>query len=173
MQFRITGLTLAAIGGALPAAASAQTLDVTLTLPRINVAEYHKPYVAVWLEKAGGPATTLTVWYDVNKRNDAGKKWLSDVRMWWRASGRTLSLPADGVSGATRAPGTHKISFVGGRGAVPALGAGAYTLVIEAAREGGGREVVRVPVTIGANGAGAGKSAGKGELGAVAVAAHR
>jgi hypothetical protein len=168
-------MTVAAIGGAgaFPVAAGAQTLDVTLTLPRITVAEYHKPYVGVWLEKAGSPATTLTVWYDVNKRNDGGKKWLSDVRMWWRASGRTLTLPADGVSGATRAPGTHKLSFVGGRGKVPALGAGAYTLVVEAAREGGGREVVRVPFTLGANGAGAGKGAGTGELGAIAIAAHR
>ena len=42
---------------------------VTVTIPRINVAEYHVPYVAVWIEpKAGGPARTLALWYDVDKR---------------------------------------------------------------------------------------------------------
>ncbi len=175
MQFRITGLTMAALGGAtiVPAAAQAQTLDVTVTLPRLTVAEYHKPYVAIWLEKPGSPATTLTVWYDVDKRNNGGAKWLSDVRMWWRASGRTLSLPADGVSGATRAPGPQKLSFVAGRGKMPALTPGAYTLVVEAAREAGGRELVRVPFTLSAAGTARGSAAGKAELGAVTLNVHR
>jgi hypothetical protein len=175
MQIRLTGLTYAALGaGALiPGAAAAQTVDVTLALPQLKVAEYHKPYVAVWIEKEGTAPRTLSVWYDVAKRNNSGVKWLRDVRMWWRAAGRTATMPADGISGATRAPGTHKLSFTAGRGGMPALSGGSYTLVIEAARESGGRETVRVPFTLGAAGNATAKAAGTAELGAVAVSVHR
>lgn len=167
-------LTGAAMGAAsaIAAPATAQTLDVTLTLPRLSVAEYHRPYVAIWLEKEGAPARTLTILYDVDKRNNGGAKWLRDVRMWWRASGRSLTLPADGVSGATRAPGTHKLSFTAGKGGMPNLTPGKYTLVVEAARESGGREVVRVPLNV--TGAGAkGSAAGQFELGAVSAILSR
>src|SRR3546814_18329886 len=51
------------------------------------------------------------VWYDHDMKKNEGTKWLRDVRPWWRASGRSMSFPAKGVTGATRAPGTHKISF--------------------------------------------------------------
>ncbi|MEP6784691.1 MAG: DUF2271 domain-containing protein [Sphingomonadales bacterium] len=137
LRYRLifTGAPLAAFAAA---PATAQTVDVSITVPRMKVAEYHAPYVAIWLEKAGSPARTLSIWYDTDNREEGGKKWLTDVRQWWRASGRSLSLPANGVSGATRAPGTHKMSFGN-------IAPGQYTMVVEAAREVGGREVVRVP----------------------------
>lgn len=174
MQLRLTGLTMAALGsgGFAATAASAQTIDLTVTLPRINVAEYHKPYVAVWLEKEGATPRTIGVWYDVGKRNNAGTKWLRDVRLWWRASGRTTAMPADGVSGATRPPGTHKQSFTAGRGGMPTLSPGKYVLVVEAAREGGGREAVRLPFTWSGASAKAG-AGGKSELGAVSITVRR
>lgn len=136
---------------------------VTVTIPRINVAEYHVPYVAVWIEpKAGGPARTLAVWYDVDKRgNEPGTKWLTDLRTWWRKGGRSLKLPADAVSGATRAPGAHRI-------AIPAsVKPGSYTLYVEAAREDGGRELVSLPLDIPTSAAA--KASGKTELGAVTL----
>jgi len=147
MQFRLTGLTTAALGAGalLPNTAAAQTMDLSIELPRIRVAEYHKPYVAVWLEREGQPARTLSVWYDVDKRGGEGTKWLHDVRQWWRASGRTMSFPADGISGATRAPGVQKQRLVAGKGGMPALTPGQYTLVVEAAREVGGREMLTIP----------------------------
>ena len=157
----LAGLPLAAA-----APAGAQTLDLSITIPRMTVAEYHAPYVAVWLEKPGAPARTLSIWYDLDNRENGGKKWLTDVRTWWRASGRSLSLPANGVSGATRPPGTHKLTLSPAQlsGVVP----GQYTLVVEAAREVGGRELVRLPFTLGQRGARAAAS-GKTELGAVAL----
>lgn len=166
------GATLGA-AGALAAPAAAQTLDVTLTIPRLSVAEYHRPYLAIWVEKEGAPARTLSVLYDMGKRNNAGTKWLRDVRMWWRASGRSLTLPADGISGATRAPGTHKLSFTAGKGGMPNLAPGQYTLVVEAARESGGRELVRVPFTLSGAGSAKGAASGKFELGAVNIAVAR
>ena len=157
----LTGLPLAAA-----APAGAQTLDVSVTIPRQSVAEYHAPYVAVWLEKPGAPARTLSVWYDLDNRENGGKKWLTDVRTWWRASGRALNLPANGVSGATRPPGTHRLSFTPAQ--LAGLAPGQYTLVVEAAREVGGRELVRLPFALGQKGARAAAS-GKSELGAVTL----
>lgn len=162
----LTGLPLGALAAG-PAAA--QTLDVSIAIPRLSVAEYHAPYVAFWLEKAGAQPRTLAIWYDYDNKENGGKKWLTDVRSWWRASGRALTLPMNGVSGATRPPGSHRISFAAGKGAMQALAPGQYTLVIEASRELGGREVLRLPFAW--NGKGA-RAAAKGtsELGAVALA---
>jgi hypothetical protein len=148
------------LGGVIAAPATAGT--VTVTIPRLTVAEYHKPYVAGWIEPAGGgTARTLFVWYDVKRAgNEPGTKWLADLRSWWRKGGRSLSLPADGVSGATRAPGAYRIPL-------PAdLKPGQYVLNVEAARETGGRELVSVPVSIPAA---TGNASGKAELGAVTI----
>ena len=161
----LAGLPLGALAAG-PVAA--QTLDVSVAVPRLATAEYHAPYVAIWLERAGTANRTLAVWYDSDNRENGGKKWLTDLRTWWRASGRELTLPAAGVSGATRPPGTHRISFTAGRGAMPALTPGQYTLVVEAARELGGREVLRLPFAWSGQPARA-AAAGKAELGAVAL----
>lgn len=174
MQIRLTGLTVTALGASALVAgpAAGQTLDLTITIPRLGVAEYHRPYVAVWLEKEGAAPRTIQVWYDVNKAGGEGTKWLRDVRQWWRVSGRAMSFPADGVTGATRAPGTHKLSLTAGRGGMPALTGGNYTLVVEAAREVGGRELVRVPFAWNGNSAAA---SGKGstELGGILLTLKR
>ncbi len=148
------------IAGLITAPAGAAT--VSITIPQLKVAEYHKPYVAAWLEPVGGGDTrTLLVWYDVKKTGaEPGTKWLADLRSWWRKGGRSIKQPADGLSGATRAPGTYQIPL-------PAdLKPGAYVLHVEAAREAGGREIVSVPVTLPAA---SGSSSGKTELGAVTI----
>lgn len=141
--FLTVGLT-----GLAATPALAADLEISVEVPRLDVAEYHKPYVAVWLE---GPdrhvATNLAVWYDIaNKRNE-GEKWLKDLRQWWRRAGRELKLPADGLTSATRAPGTHSISIDDDKNKIlSGLAPGQYQLVVEAAREVGGREVVKIPV---------------------------
>ena len=157
----------------LSTGAVAADLSVKFELPQLNVAEYHKPYVAMWIEKADGAvASTLAVLYDVKKKDKAGEKWVKDMRTWWRKTGREASLPIDGVSGATRAPGSHTLSFGPARHGIDKLPAGDYKLVVEAAREAGGRELVRVPFTLPAAGkAGkvAARASGKEELGAVSL----
>ena len=148
------------IGGI--AAVPASAASVSITIPRLTVAEYHKPYVSVWLEPAaGGAARTLSVWYEVKKGgNEPGTKWLSDLRAWWRKGGKSLKMPADGISGATRAPGSYTIPL-------PAdVKPGAYILHVEAARETGGRELVSLPLTPSA------KTSGKTELGAISFSAR-
>jgi len=143
-------------------ATPATAASVSITVPQLKVAEYHRPYLAAWLEPAaGGEARTLVVWYDVKKTGaEPGTKWLADLRSWWRKGGRSLKLPADGVSGATRAPGTYLIPLPGD------LKPGAYVLYVEAAREAGGREIVSVPVKLPAA---SGSAAGKAELGSITI----
>lgn len=168
MKRSISLLTFA--GAAVGAPAMAADLNVTVELPKLNVAEYHKPYVAIWIENPAdsSAAGTLAVWYDAKNREDNGAKWLKDMRQWWRKAGREMSFPADGVSGATRAPGPQKLVFSGAKGALKSLKLGQYNLVVEAAREVGGHEAVRVPFVWGKPGKPA-SAKGSAELGAVTV----
>jgi hypothetical protein len=156
-------------GAAVGAPAMAADLNVTVEIPRLSVAEYHKPYVAIWVEAPDATAAaTLAVWYDPDSKEDKGEKWLKDMRQWWRKAGRTMSFPADGISSATRAPGPQKLTFSGAKSQLSKLKPGAYTLVVEAAREVGGHEAVRVPFTWGKPGKTA-TAKGTAELGAVSV----
>jgi hypothetical protein len=164
-------LTTAALGS-VAAPTLAADLAVTVEIPRISVAAYHRPYVAVWIERPDQTAVrTLAVWYQTapGRSEGEGKDWLKDLRTWWRKGGRALALPIDGVSGATRAPGRQTLTIPGAR--LGALPAGQYNVVVEAARELGGREAVRVPFRWGA--ANTGRAAGSTELGAVSVAVTR
>lgn len=135
------------LSGAIAAPALAADLDLKLEIPRLTVAEYHRPYVAIWLERPDNTvAANLAVWYDVNLRNNEGTKWLKDLRQWWRRTGRELQMPLDGLTSATRAPGPHSLEFAGSGKPLADLPPGEYQLVIEAAREVGGRELLRIPL---------------------------
>lgn len=131
----------------IAAPAIAADINVTVEIPRIDASEYHRPYVAVWIENPDhSVAANLAVWYAQKETKEgAGTKWLSDLRQWWRRSGRDQSLPIDGVSGATRPVGQHQLRFDAIKPPFAALKPGSYGLVVEAAREVGGREQLRIP----------------------------
>lgn len=138
---------LLALCTVLPGLAAAAELRVELELPDLQISDYRRPYVAVWLERPDNSvAANLAVWYDVRMRDDEGLTWLKDIRKWWRRTGRDLTMPVDGVTAATRGPGTHKLAFTAGAQPLGELAAGEYRLVVEASREHGGREVVTVPL---------------------------
>ncbi|MBI1834674.1 MAG: DUF2271 domain-containing protein [Burkholderiales bacterium] len=159
-----------AITSLLGSSAMAADLVVKLEVPKLNVAEYHRPYVAIWIERQDQTfAGNLAVWYDLKKRDNEGVKWLKDMRQWWRRSGRDLSLPVDGMSGATRIVGEHTIVFAGDKGDLAKLAKGEYNLLIEAAREGGGREVVKLPLSWGSKDNKAVTAQGSHELGAISL----
>ena len=131
-----------------PTGALAAEMNVSIEVPQLNVAEYHRPYVAIWLEHVdSGEIVTLSVWYDTDMRDREGEKWLKDMRQWWRRDGRALLMPVDGVSSATRPTGRHTLTFRAGEAPLGELAPGEYRLMVEAAREVGGREVVSVPFT--------------------------
>ncbi|MEJ6788960.1 DUF2271 domain-containing protein [Brevundimonas sp. BR2-1] len=161
----LTATAAAAVAG--PALAA--DITVSVEVPRLSVAAYHRPYVAVWIERPDNtPVRTLAVWYEVSNAAE-GKDWLKDMRTWWRRGGRSLTLPMDGVSSATKAPGRHAVTVPAAR--LRDMPAGDYVMVVEAARELGGREAVRVPFRWGAPNTA--RASGSTELGAVSVAVTR
>jgi hypothetical protein len=152
------------------AGAMAADLALKFEVPQLNVAEYHRPYVAAWLENADQKVVlNLAVLYDVKKKDNGGTKWVKDMRQWWRKAGRDLTLPLDGVSGATRSPGEQSLTFPVAKEALNQLPAGQYQLVLEAAREAGGRELVKVPLSWPPKAAQTLSAKGKEELGNVVV----
>ncbi|HSC66252.1 MAG TPA: DUF2271 domain-containing protein [Cellvibrio sp.] len=152
--------------------AVAGELAVSVEVPSLDVAEYHKPYVAIWIENEKGESTNLAVWYQTEERgqkSDKGEEWLKDMRQWWRRIGRETDMPVDGVSGATRAPGKQLVSFTEGKAPLGKLANGNYVLMVEAVREVGGRELVKVPFTWPAKAATEQSAKGSKELGEVKV----
>jgi hypothetical protein len=156
-------LALAACGGS----ATAADLSLSLEIPQLPVAEYHRPYVAVWIEGADQSiAANLAVWYQV--RGDH-TKWLPDLRQWWRRGGRDLKVPVDGLTGATRPVGQHLLKFDAAQAPLAGLKPGQYAVVVEAVREVGGREAVRIPFEWPIKTAKRESAKGSKELGAVAL----
>ncbi len=164
-------LALASVLFAAPLAAA--ELNVSVQLPQIDVAEYHRPYVALWIEdEKRNVAANLAALYQQDKPGadgtpPKGEKWLPDLRQWWRRSGRNLKTPIDGVSSATLPVGEHALSFTVGQTPLTELAAGSYSLMIEAVREEGGRELLSIPFTWPAGTAQSLSAQGKTELGAV------
>ncbi len=119
-------------------------LRVEMEIPRTSDVEYHFPYVAIWVERPNRQAVmNLALWYD---SDEEGTRYLSDLRSWWRAIGRDTSLPLNGVTGATRAPGLNGVALLGTQFPLRDLERGEYVVVIEAVRERGGRELIRIPL---------------------------
>ncbi|GHE80709.1 DUF2271 domain-containing protein [Thalassotalea profundi] len=127
--------------------AADKSLLMEIEIPRMNVAEYHKPYVAIWLEDSNRKATQVALWYDLDMKDNEGKKWLKDIRQWWRRVGRSAQQPYDGLTSATKGPGKHKLSIALDSETFAQLPAGDYQLRVEASREVGGKEVVNLPLT--------------------------
>src|SRR2546430_2502685 len=110
MPIRTPLALAAALATVLPA--SAAELRLKLALPRMDLAEYHRPYVAVWIARADQAfAGNVALWYDTGKREKGGTRWLKELRQWWRVSGQ--SGPAlDGISGATRTAGEYRLDLL-------------------------------------------------------------
>ena len=162
-------LTLA-VPVVMAGAAQAGTLELTVEIPKLSVSEYHRPYVAIWIEDASGKvAANLSVWYGVNLKEGEGEKWLKDIRQWWRRTGRTLDMPIDGVSSPTKPPGKNTLKFDTAAGPIAKLAPGDYKIVVEAAREVGGKELVEIPFKWAPGADASGAATGKEELGAITL----
>lgn len=144
-------------------------LELKIEVPRLNVSEYHRPYVAIWIQdQKGDVVVDLAVWYQSRgPGKEEGPKWLPDLRQWWRRSGRKLENRVDAISGPTPAPGEHTLKPTAEQ--LAKLSPGQYTLFVEAAREVGGREMLELPFTWPAEGAATHQAQGKTELGKVTL----
>lgn len=120
----------------------AQTVNIEFQLPTISSGQYKRPYTAVWVEKAGErqAVETLAIWYE-------DKKWLKDVRRWWRKAGRYDSA-SDAVTGATKPPGTYKLEWAAEDTEGNSL-SGEYLLCFEAVREHGNRTLLKQKIQLG------------------------
>jgi hypothetical protein len=172
--------------GTVAGVASAAEMNVSVELPKLDVAEYHRPYVAMWIEREDQSfVANFSLWYQQKRGGgpggpggpgsggggggEGGTKWLNELRTWWRKNGREQTFPIDGVTGPTRPAGIQQMKFTGDKAPLASLAPGKYRLVVEAAREGGGREVVRVPFEWPAKSAQSLTGKGTSELGTVAL----
>ncbi|WP_074498756.1 DUF2271 domain-containing protein [Thalassotalea sp. PP2-459] len=147
-MFKIICKLLAIASLVITASAYAQSpLQLEIAIPRLQVAEYHKPYVAVWLEDQKRNTTQIAVWYDIEMENGKGEEWLADLRQWWRRGGRKLEMPIDGITGATKGPGSHIITLELAS-LLKNQRSGEYKIRVEASREVGGRELLQIPITL-------------------------
>lgn len=167
---RITTLAGATLLMGASAASFAAELNLKLEIPRLEVAEYHRPYVAVWIENPDqSTAAQLAVWYQTDKKKEDGTQWLKDLRQWWRRGGRELQMPVDGVTGATRPAGAHVLGYKSTDKQLASLAPGKYNVVVEATREVGGRELLRLPFEWPGTQQQTATAQGKTELGAVTL----
>lgn len=163
---------LLATGLLLSTSVYAAEIQLSVEIPAIDTAEYHRPYVAAWLEDGNKKLTEhLFVWYQDGDRadRDKGEEWLKDLRRWWRRGGRGEDMPIDGVSGATKTVGKHTVSFAADSQVMQNLSDGNYTLSIEASRENGGREVVKIPFNVPFDSEKSLSASGESELGEITV----
>lgn len=136
-------------------------VSVQLVVSKLDARPYHRPYVAIWIETTKRKGVqTLAVWHEQ-------EEWLKDMRQWWRKLGRDGAAEYDGVSGATRKPGSYVVRWKPASGS--ALEPGEYYINIEAAREQGGRDYLRQKIRIGAAEAQVYKLEGDLELGTVII----
>lgn len=163
----MTRILLAALALTAAGGAAAADLTVNVEIPTLPVAEYHRPYVAIFVEGADQQiAANLALWYQT--RGDH-TKWLPDLRQWWRKGGRDVKVPVDGLTGATRPVGQHILKFDARQAPLSQLKPGSYALVVEAVREVGGREAVRIPFEWPAKAQKNASAQGTKELGAVTL----
>lgn len=169
MKLAPSAAAFAALCAASPALGA--NLRVEMEVPRKNdVVEYHFPYVAIWVERPDREAVmNLAVWYDSDVE---GTRYLPDLRTWWRAIGRDTRMPVNGVTGASRAPGLNGVALLGSQFPLRDLERGRYNVVIEAVREHGGRELIRVPLDWTANREVTVTARGESEIGRITVTVY-
>lgn len=114
--------------------AHATSVEVAFEIPQPDAERYAKPYVAIWAEN-GRDSEHILVWHLQGEKD----KWLSDLRRWWRKVGR-YDNHLDGITGATKGPGRYSQTFD------ISDDWKTFTLYLEAARENGGRSLVKTKI---------------------------
>ena len=125
---------------------------IEVEINRPNAARrYRKPYVAVWIEDEHKfPVKTIALWI---MQDRPGPRWYPDLKRWYSSDRMRLLAEdqnlIDGMSGATRSPGKHKMAWDGTDNAGVRLPEGKYTLMIESAREHGSYQLIKETIEVG------------------------
>lgn len=115
----------------------AAQLQIDVAIPQVTEGEAHWPYVAVWIEtEQEQPVRLVEIW---RQKPD----WLKDLRRFWRKIGRADKALVDARTGATKGPGEYRLVWNGQDNQGAEVAPGTYVLVVEAARENGGRNMVK------------------------------
>jgi FAD:protein FMN transferase len=116
-------------------------LAVDFEIPVLSVANYKRPFIALWIEDADKfPIRTLALWYHEDR-------WLTESKAWYRAdrlrgmSETTSIVRSIGV--ATRPAGKYTIKWDGKDNAGNLVKPGAYTVLLESVREHGTYQLIR------------------------------
>jgi thiamine biosynthesis lipoprotein ApbE len=170
-------MVAAAVPQSKPAAAkdsglwnSAYELTVNVEIPQTQGFGARRPYVAVWIDdKDRFPVRTLAVLFEK-------ARWLNELHSWYRED-RLRAMSEGGeilnsVTGATRSPGKYTFQWDGKDNAGKLVKEGAYTVLVEAAREHGGYNLVRREINFNGQPAQVQLPPG-GELGAVSLDYHK
>lgn len=125
---------------AAKAPATPLDLEITLELARIDSPRYRRPYVAVWVEnEQGQPVRAISLWSEK-------PRYLNEMRRWYRDYPTVNRFGGDlspSVSSATRSPGKYTLRWDGLDDKGAPVKPGKYTILIEAAREHGGYDLMR------------------------------
>jgi len=134
-------------------------VEVTYVLPKIDVGNYKKPYVLVWVTDAEkNPIKTLLI-------QGTKPEWQEDNYVWWRRYGRKQPGVVEAMAKPTRPPGRYAVGWDGTDEAGRRVAQGRYIIHVEASREHGGHAYQTIEVQLGAAPA-TGQAPAKDELGA-------
>lgn len=115
-----------------------QQLQLQLELP-VQSRQAKRPYVSAWLSQDGQWQAQLLLLGEQ-------PRWYAELRSWWRQANQQKGQRFDQLAGATRRAGVHQFQWDARLPDGRPLPAGDYILHLEAAREGGGREQLKLPL---------------------------
>jgi thiamine biosynthesis lipoprotein len=110
---------------------STASFSLDFTIPTLNVDDYEKPYVAIWITDSN--RTVIKNLLLLGK----SEQWAQTNKRWWRKSGRHNELLLDGLARPTRKPGNYQLSWDWRDDYGNLVPTGNYQLHIEASREDG------------------------------------
>jgi FAD:protein FMN transferase len=141
--------------------AAPATLTLDFKLPAPSVAEYNRPYVAIWISDAAQNPLKNLLLLGENER------WARENARWWRRVGRRNPQLLDGVARPTRGPGAYQVEWDGLDDFGKPVPVGDYLLHVEASRENGGSTYKSVPLVLGSSPPQQLQFAADGELGEI------
>lgn len=126
-----------------PAWPTGYTFKVDLEIPEMDVADYERPYIAVWIADPDRNLVRILMLAGDDSR------WMEENYYWFRRFGRKAGSLVDALSGPTRRPGEYTLEWDGFDHDGAPVPPGEYVLHLEAAREHGGHQHESIEMTLG------------------------
>lgn len=118
---------------------------IDLEIPDQNIADYERPYVAVWIADKDRNLVRILMLAGQQAR------WMEENYYWHRRFGRKAGSLVDAIAGPTRRPGQYNLVWDGLTDDGLTVAPGEYILHLEAAREHGEHQHESVAFTLSAD----------------------